>query len=794
MSIVFMDLEVENHEYFKNKIGPCKNPDNFVVASGWAVDSGTPTGVYNKTKEEALISDWVGYLKDPDVNLIVAHNLPFDLGWILDRKREDVLQYLRRGGRVFCTAYAEYLLSGNTHMYPSLDVVAPQYGGTVKIDAVKLEWELGKLTSEIDKELLYNKYLLGDGGDIENLRKVFYGQYQRMQDEGVWPQYLERMEGMLFACLCMDNGLHVDLDTARVLQAELQDEAAALSKQLLESINAPEEVQFNTKSRVHMGCWLYGGVIKYPARVPALDSEGNPQYVKVDMYMLSGTKDDPQYTLDTTEDVVKYTAGKNKGMPKPFKVASDVIKTKWGTKLYSTPGLYPIRKAPKDALETFDTLYQTSYRDAEDNPVYSVSSDALKHLRTLPILDEAKTVINTILRLAKVDKDLTTYYESTEYDKDGNEKNKVGMLTYVTDHNIVYHGINVTSTKTSRWSSNKPNLQNIPRGKGDGESKIKQVFNSRFDDPVWLEYALTRSLITQGTYDWCVSEHSSGRKAGRMVEVDFNALEARTQANFTKDRALLDAINRGLDMHCLRVSNFDGVPYETVLEAVSDKDHPEHKHWASRRQWIKSPSYAHAYGASDYGISLNCGISIEDARRFIESESKLFPDISKWYNEVVYPAVIGSTKNTRVQGSDGVWRVGGTGVWVSPGGFKYTFTQHPKKRWTDGKEYISYEYKDPEIKNYPCQGESAVFVQVMCGRVGRFMIGNNFYNQEAFPVNQVHDSVVVDCTARVAKQVSADVAHILGGVREYFTKHMGYEMCVDFPAEAEIGINLLEKE
>jgi len=794
MSIVFLDLEVENHPYYKDKIGSCKSPQNYVVSSGWAVDSGARVGVYNHSLDDAKATDWAPYLRDPDVALIVAHNLPFDLKWLLDRKREDALAYLRRGGRVFCTAYAEYLLSGNTHIFPKLNDVAPEYGGTTKIDAVALEWALGKLTSEIDKELLHDQYLLGEGGDIENLRKIFYGQYARIQDGGVWVQYLERMEGLLFACLCMDNGLHVDLATAEVLQKELETEADTLTKQLKANINAPEEVKFNTNSRVHMGCWLYGGSIKYPCRVPSLDAGGQVQYEKVDMYMVSGTQSAPQYTSDSAADVVKYVSGKNKGLPKPFKVPSEVVKTKWGTGVYKMSGVYPIQNAPKDVLETFNTLHSTSYRDAEDNPVYSVSSDAIKHLRTLPISDEVKCVLNGMLRLAKVDKDLTTYYSSAKYDKDGSVQEVVGMLTYVTDHNIVYHKINTTSTKTSRWSSNSPNCQNIPRGKEAGESKVKQVFNSRYDDPVWLQYALDRGLITHETYDWCTGEHAAGRTAGRMVEVDFNALEARTQANFTKDKALLDAINSGTDMHCLRVSNFDGVPYELVFNAVQDKTHPDHVKWVGRRQWIKSPSYAHAYGASDYGISLNCGIPIEDARRFIESEARLFPDIGKWYSDVVYPAVIASTQSKRVQGSDGVWRVGGTGVWVSPGGFKYTFTQHPKKRWTDGREYITYEYKDPEIKNYPCQGESAVFVQVMCGRVGRFMVGNNFYNLEAFPVNQVHDSVVVDCTVRVAKQVAADVEHILGGVREYFTKYMGYDICVDFPAEAAIGVNLLDKE
>src|SRR5690606_31254463 len=125
--------------------------------------------------------------------VLVAHNAPFDVQWLLVHQRDRVMRFLESGGRVFCTAYAEYLLSTQQDTYPSLDRTAPKYGGSHKVDGVKIMWEQGKLTSEIDPALLL-EYLAGPDGDVENTRKVFIGQMQELQERGMLDMALERME------------------------------------------------------------------------------------------------------------------------------------------------------------------------------------------------------------------------------------------------------------------------------------------------------------------------------------------------------------------------------------------------------------------------------------------------------------------------------------------------------------------------------------------------------------------------------------------------------------------------
>ena len=247
--IMFIDLEVENHKYYGALASP-RHPENYVVAVGQAIDEqpndGAITGEYYTSRPDKWLS-----IPD-DVWLLVAHNAPFEMDWFLVQQRAEITRFLARGGRVFCTAYAEYLITNQQETYPSLDETAPKYGGTHKVDGVKILWEQGKLTSEIDRDLLLS-YLLGPEGDIENTRKTFYGQYNILTARGMLNMAFARMEGMLANCFAMDAGLYVDRDVAF---GQLAEENAKLDT-LKAAFNQyrthiPEYVQFKDSSDYHM--------------------------------------------------------------------------------------------------------------------------------------------------------------------------------------------------------------------------------------------------------------------------------------------------------------------------------------------------------------------------------------------------------------------------------------------------------------------------------------------------------------------------------------------------------------
>jgi len=768
MKVVYLDLETENHEYYKAISSP-RNPDNFIVASGYAIANGARTGSYSKTG----VTDPAPYLRDETITHLVAHNISFDLQWLLNRCYDDVLKCLRRGVKIFDTMLAEYLLSGQLDKYPALSDTAPKYGGTKKIDAVAMEWKLGKKTSEIDKYLLYDEYLLGDGGDIENLRKVFRGQYKIAKEKGMWTMLENRMEALLYAILCEHNGLHVDRDIAQKNLVELSDNVSALEKDILENCGIPEEVGLSLASTQQRSAWIFGGEIKYRVRVDRTDAEGNPLYEKRTVY-----KDTLGNIYETPNgNCITFASGKNKGLPKPFTIDTPIVKTKWGEAIYQCKGLIDLESMGSGFKESFDKQYKS-----EATGFYSTGSEVMELIcGRQDIPQSSRELLKKLQILMKMTKELTTYFISGE---DGKEK---GMLTYLTENNIIYHSINTCATRTGRWSITRPSMQNLPRG-DDAEYKsvVKKMFTSRYNDKVWLGWAYKNGFITEYVYNYCMNELSFGRKPGCILQADYNALEIRALAVFTKDKNLVKALEEGTDMHCLRLANQIGEPYEDVLRKCKDKSDPEHDKYSAMRTAIKPKAYCMQYGGSAYAIAMTSGCSVEEAEAFIESEKKLFPEVEDWF-KWVFDCVSNNCSKEEAIFDDGRHYFYDVGEWYSPHGTIYKFQQKPVTKWVDGKEVRVLEYRIPDIRNYPIQGESAYFVQVATGKLARALLDKEFYGGAVVPTSQTHDSVYLDVCKKHLTEVAQTVKVTLEAIKEHME---GYEINVDFPVDVEVGYDL----
>jgi len=766
--VMIIDIETQNHPYFGAVASP-RHPDNYCVMTGYAIEdtpySGEITGSVYHNKEQA--KDWL-YIPD-DVTLIVAHNAPYEMDWFLAQQREEFLKFLKRGGRVFCTAYAHYLLSNQQDTYPALDVIAPLYGGSHKVDGVKLLWEQGVLTEDIDKDLL-GEYLYGPEGDIANTRKVFWGQVKQLQDRGMWDMALERMEGMLFCAFAMDAGLYVDREGAYKRLAEHQQDLDKL-KQYFQAYreNFPAECEFKESSDYHMSAWLFGGPVRYKARVPRTDAEGKVILTKVECLKFGETfvTNEPpltpaqfEWAVQTHGNADRFKAGKNKGQPKPYKVDGTEPQMKWGELLYDTPGIVPLDKLPKEVREDFEETFSGKRKLADDSPVYSTGADCLKMLAKRPEFpSEVKALLESLLKFALLDKDIGTYYLRQEHDDEGNVVKQSGMLQYLTEQNIVHHSLNMTSTATSRLSSTKPNFQNLPRGDENEYhiSEVKDNFVSRYG------------------------------AEGYIVELDYTALEVVALACFAQDEALMDALLKGTDMHCLRLSKKLQEPYEDVLKKCKDENHPEHAKYNEMRTHIKPPSFAYQYGATERGLAFACGMDINEAKQFIANEKALFPGVEAFYEEQVFPVVAENVVQHREQYDDGSWRLYGTGTWVSPAGTTYEFRQYPKATWYQGQKIETMEFKPTQMRNYPIQGESSFFVQGTTGRVIRWLISKDFFGGKVCVINTVHDAIYLDCHKDVLNEACKGVKAIMEDVPGYFTKKYGYTLNLPFPVGCEYG-------
>jgi len=775
MRIRVIDLEVENHEYLGHTASPyC--PENYIVLAGWQDFnwSGEPlTEVETRRfKSRAEAEDPADpWFQLHGVDFLVAHNAMFEMQWFFDRYREEFTRFLQRGGRVLCTAQAEYHLSHQLELYPSLDETAPKYGGSHKVDGIKILWEQGYLTSQIDPDLLL-EYLAGPEGDVANTARVFFGQREKLVQAGMWDMYLARCEGLIAYTLCGDAGLYVNTEIAEANLAEQEAELAELNQQLLQYIpeDLPDTLEFNWGSLHHVSALLFGGPVRYKQRVPY----DPPKYEKRTVYRF---KDGAEIEC-TPEDIPKheqehgpvemFKAGKNKGTPKPCTVDSDVEKLKWGEGVYQFKPKVPVSTLPAMIQERFDPKrgdWCTALTLADDKtPVYSTGGEVLSVLAA-----QGYEIAEAMARRAQIVKDNGTYYRAVEYNKDGSVKKVSGMLQYVQPDGIIHSRLNCTATVTGRLSSALPNLQNLPR---DGTSKVKQMFTSRFGE------------------------------AGRIIEVDYSALEVVMLAALSGDQELLGRLLSGTDMHLFRLAgaanNWQGMTYDELVRALHDHSHPRHKEVKAARTAIKPRAFAAQYGATAHGIAFATGCTVQEGQDFLDNEAALFPRSIAFRDEVYTSAVRTGERNLhREQNPDGRWTVYHRGYWQSPGGTCYSFREHPQ--WRDGQKVM--DYKPTQIANYPVQGEAGYLVTVSAGRVARWLLGRAFFANGVYPrgraflVSQVHDALYFDCHESVVREVGLSVRVIMEDAAQYMSRALGYNIAhVPFPAVAEAGPSMYEKE
>lgn len=781
-SILIKDYETQNHPYYGSVASPyC--PDNYIVESAWRIDRTHDDGTvevgavesvrYNSRAhfEAAPVSEWLPI--PADCWLIVAHNAAYEISWFLTFARAEFEAFLKRGGRVFCTMHSEYIASDFQSMYPSLDETAPKYGGTHKVDGVKILWEQGVLTSQIDPMLLHD-YLVN--GDIPNTALCFYGQCatfaQRNQMQYVW----ERMDALLAWAYCEWFGLFVNMPIARKNQEEQEQRIREIKQELQQYIpkDLPETLDFNFGSDFHMSALVYGGPIKYRKKVPY----DPPQYVKVDAYEWVSKSQGKMYLpvsdgLPTSAewDVTRYASGKNKGLPKVFRVDTEEEKLKWEDDLYFCPGLVDIQELPEVIREKY--AERGEFRQARNlqdgSPVYSTSTDAMEALAR-----QGFEFCRLVNELGALEKDTGTYYLRTEYNEDGSVKKLSGMLQYVIPQSpdgsgIIHHRLNTCSTVTGRLSGSNPNLQNLPR---DGTSRVKQMFTSRYG------------------------------AEGRITEVDYSALEVVMSCVHTGDRKLLSLLQNGTDMHCYRLAFKENKTYEEMYDLCHNADGPDYKYWKQQRTDIKPPSFAAQYGATAKGIAFATGCTVEYAQSFLDNEAKLFPDTIGFRavikEEVERTGAAG--RMYREQADDGSYRIYRIGTWTSPAGARYSFRQ--KEQWKEvvpgQRKQKVMDYKETEMANYWCQGEAFFLMAVAAGMVLRVLLARDWFNNQVCLITNVHDALYLDsANPEVGREASLLVKQCMEDAPKRIHQlwpNYGIIGEVPFPAEAEMGTSMYSKE
>lgn len=141
----------------------------------------------------------------------------------------------------------------------------------------------------------------------------------------------------------------------------------------------------------------------------------------------------------------------------------------------------------------------------------------------------------------------------------------------------IHTQLNQCATATGRLSSTEPNLQNIPiRGA--------------------LGYRIREAFIAE--------------PGNLLLSADYNQIELRLLAHLSGDAQLLAAFKNGDDVHTRTAMELFDLPREAVTQEM--------------RRAAKSVNFGIIYGISPFGLGNNIGVSMAEAKRYIERYFALY--------------------------------------------------------------------------------------------------------------------------------------------------------------------------
>jgi DNA polymerase I-like protein with 3'-5' exonuclease and polymerase domains len=76
-----------------------------------------------------------------------------------------------------------------------------------------------------------------------------------------------------------------------------------------------------------------------------------------------------------------------------------------------------------------------------------------------------------------------------------------------------------------------------------------------------------------------------------FLTFDFSSCEVKILAALCKDEKMMEAILKGLDFHSYTASLMYNIPYEDIVAAVDNEDHPQHKLFKGYRKNAKSVTF-----------------------------------------------------------------------------------------------------------------------------------------------------------------------------------------------------------
>lgn len=248
--ILYLDVETTT----LNKGHPF-NPNNRLISYAYLFNSSIYFRYYTDPDFKHAILECMGVCDE-----YCGFNVKFDFHWF-----NRVFNWTPRvDQKVWDCQLAEFVISGQTKAYASLNETLESYGLPTKVDKVKEYWDAGIDTADIPVSILeeYNKY------DVECLVPLRAIQQSIMSSEQINLVYLlgEDLKTLQHAEYA---GILYDSEKADKKVQELGEKLRLCELQLASFLPVfPDHFVFNWDSGDHLSCFLYGGVIKYNYAIP----------------------------------------------------------------------------------------------------------------------------------------------------------------------------------------------------------------------------------------------------------------------------------------------------------------------------------------------------------------------------------------------------------------------------------------------------------------------------------------------------------------------------------------------
>ena len=283
-----------------------------------------------------------------------------------------------------------------------------------------------------------------------------------------------------------------------------------------------------------------------------------------------------------------------------------------------------------------------------------------------------------------------------------------GLLKVISPDGRVRTSFQMTVTATGRLSSTEPNLQNIPTRTELG-SELRRMF-----------------VAGPGQI---------------LVDADYSQIELRLLAHISGDQAMVDAFRSGEDFHTVTAAHVFSVPVEEVTPAM--------------RRAAKAVNFGIVYGISPFSLSQDLGVTVAEAKAYMDAYFHRFPGVKAYMDQVV--------ERARADG--------------------YVETPMHRRRALPeikSSNHNMRSFGERVALNMPIQGAAADIIKLAMVRVHRHLKEAAL---EARLIMQVHDELIVECPETEADQVKTILVREMEGA---------YPLSVPLIAEAHSGKSWLE--